>query len=57
MARVIGRLIKYIASTPQVQPSASPVATKEEKTILGKNTNDAEEIIAKCKILFEIWLK
>lgn len=31
--------------------------TKEEKTILFQNTNDTEEIIAKCKILFEIWLK
>lgn len=31
--------------------------TKEEKTILFQKTNDAEEIIAKCKILFEIWLK
>ncbi|WP_315514104.1 tyrosine-type recombinase/integrase [Prevotella histicola] len=31
--------------------------TKEEKTILYQNTNDTEEIIAKCKILFEIWLK
>lgn len=30
--------------------------TKEEKIILYQNTNDAEEIIAKCKILFEIWL-
>lgn len=31
--------------------------TKEEKTILYQKNNDAEEIIAKCKILFEIWLK
>lgn len=30
---------------------------KEEKTILYQNTNDAEEIMAKCKILFEIWMR